>query len=174
MAALAAVILLGIWIFVVDAEYALLRSAQREEADLRGRFEEGRRRAANLQAQREQIAEIEHSFGAVLEQLSPKTEIPGLLTDMSQAGLNAGLEERLFHPAEEQRREFYAELAVSLQLSGDYHQLGRFVSEIVAVPRLVTLHDVHIRSPEGGGPGELVLDVTARTYRHLNEGEGPP
>ena len=179
-AALAAVLLLGARVFVVDAEYALWRSAQREEAELRGRFERGRRRAANLRAHREQIAEIEGSFGAVLERLSPTTEMPGLLADLSQAGLNAGLEELLFHPMEEQRQEFYAELAVHLRLAGDYHQFGRFVSDIAAVPRLVTLHDVHVRALEGGRPGELVLDITARTYRHLEEGEegedgeGPP
>ena len=173
-AALAAVLLLGTRAFVVDAEYALWRTAQREETDLRRRFEQGRRRAANLQAYRVQIAEIERSFGTVLDRLSPTTEMPGLLADISQAGRNAGLEERLFHPMEEQRREFYAELPVNLRLSGDYHQLGRFVSEIVAVPRLVTLHDVRLRPLEDGEPGELVLEVTARTYRHLDEGEGPP
>ena len=174
VAALAAVLLLGTRVFGVDADYALLKSAQREETDLRSRFEQGQRRAANLPAYGEQVAEIESSFGTVLERLSPTTEIPGLLADMSQAGLNAGLEELLFQPMEEQRREFYAELAVNLRLSGEYHQLGRFVSDIAALPRLVTLHDVHIRPLEGGGPGELVLDVTARTYRHLDEGEGPP
>ena len=173
-AALATVLLFGVRAFAVDADYALLRSAQREETELRGRFEQGRRRAANLQAHSEQIAEIERSFGTVLDRLSPTTEIPGLLADLSQAGLKAGLEERLFHPMEEQKREFYAELGVNLRLFGDYHQLGRFVSEIAAVPRLVTLHDVHIRPLEDGEPGELVLDVTARTYRHLDDGEGSP
>ena len=173
-AVLAAVLLVGTRVFVVDADYALLKSAQEEETDLRRRFEQGQRRAANLQAYREQIAEIERSFGTVLDRLSPTTEIPGLLADISQAGLNAGLEERLFHPLEEQQREFYAELPVNLRLSGDYHQLGRFVSDIVAVPRLVTLHDVHLRPLEDGAAGELVLEATARTYRHLDEGEGPP
>lgn len=173
-AALAAVLLFGARVFVIDAEYALLRSAQREEADLRRRLEQGQRRAADLKGYREQIAEIERSFGTVLGRLSPTTEIPGLLADLSQAGLNAGLEERLFHPMEEQRREFYAELGVHLRLSGDYHQFGRFVSDIAAIPRLVTLHDIHIRPLNDGGPGELVLDVTARTYRRLDEGEGPP
>ena len=168
------VLLFGTRVFVVDAEYALLRSAQREETELRRRFEQGQRRAANLQAYREQVAEIEGSFGTVLDRLSPTTEMPGLLADLSQAGLNAGLEERLFHPMEEQRQAFYAELAVNLRLSGGYHQFGRFVSDIAAIPRLVTLHDVHVRVPEDGRPGELILDVTARTYRHLEEGEGQP
>ena len=173
-AALAAVLLLGGRMFAIDAQYALLRSAQREEAGLRTRLEQGQRRAADLEGYREQIVEIERSFGTVLGRLSPTTEIPGLLSDLSQAGLNAGLEERLFHPVEEQQREFYAESAVHLRLSGDYHQFGRFVSDIAAIPRLVTLHDIHIRPLDGGEPGELVLDVTARTYRHLDAGEGPP
>ena len=173
-AALAAVLLFGARVFAIDAEYSLLRSAQLEEADLRRRLEQGQRRAADLEGYREQIAEIERSFGTVLGRLSPTTEIPGLLADLSQAGLNAGLEERLFHPMEEQQREFYAELAVNLRLSGDYHQFGRFVSDVAAIPRLVTLHDIHVRALNDGDPGELVLDATARTYRHLDEGEGPP
>ena len=172
-AALATVLLFGARVFAVDAEYALLRSAQREEADLRRRFEQGQRRTADLEGYLEQIAEIERSFGTVLGLLSPTTEIPGLLADLSQAGLNAGLEERLFHPMEEQQREFYAELAIHLSLSGDYHQFGRFVSDIAAIPRLVTLHDIHIRPLNDGEPGELVLDVTAMTYSHLDAEEGP-
>ena len=173
-AALAAVLLFGARVFAIDAEYAQLRSAQREEADLRRRFEQGQRRAADLAGYREQIAEIERSFGTMLGRLSPTTELSGLLADVSQAGLNAGLEERLFHPMEEQQREFYAALAIQLSLSGDYHQFGRFVSDIAAIPRLVTLHDIHIRPLNDGEPGELVLDVTARTYRHLDAEEGPP
>ena len=173
-AALVAVLVFGIRMFVVDAELALLRSAEREEVDLRSRFEQGQRQAVNLDRYRAQLAEIERSFGAVLDRLSATTEIPGLLADISRAGLNAGLEERLFRPMEEERQEFYAELAVNMRLSGDYHQLGRFVSDIAAIPRLVTLHDVNLRPLDGAEPGELVLDVTARTYRHLENGEGPP
>ena len=144
-AALVAVLVFGIRMFVVDAELALLRSAEREEVDLRSRFEQGQRQAVNLDRYRAQLAEIERSFGAVLDRLSATTEIPGLLADISRAGLNAGLEERLFRPMEEERQEFYAELAVNMRLSGDYHQLGRFVSDIAAIPRLVTLHDVNLR-----------------------------
>lgn len=173
-AALAAVLVFGSRLFAIDAEIALLRSAEREEADLRSRFEQGQRQAVNLDRYRAQLAEIERSFGTVLDGFSATTEIPGLLADISQAGLNAGLEELLFHPMEEERREFYAELAVDMRLSGDYHQLGRFVSDIAAIPRLVTLHDVHIRPLHDDEPGDLVLDVTARTYRHLEDGEGPP
>ena len=174
MAALVAVVVLGTRMFAVDAEFALLRSAEREEVDLRSRFEQGQRQAVHLDRYRAQLAEIESSFGAVLDRLSATTEIPGLLADISQAGLNAGLEELLFQPMEEERREFYADLAVNMRLSGDFHQLGRFVSDIAAIPRLVTLHDVHIRPLDDAEPGELVLDVTARTYRHLENGEGPP
>ena len=173
-AALVAVLVFGTRMFVVDAELALLRSAEHEEVDLRSRFEQGQRQAVNLDRYRAQLAEIERSFGTVLDRLSATTEIPGLLADISRAGLNAGLEELLFRPMEEERQEFYAELAVDMRLSGDYHQLGRFVSDIAAIPRLVTLHDVNLRPLDGAEPGELVLDVTARTYRHLENGEGPP
>ena len=173
-AALVAVLVFGTRMFVVDAELALLRSAEHEEVDLRSRFEQGQRQAVNLDRYRAQLAEIERSFGTVLDRLSATTEIPGLLADISRAGLNAGLEELLFRPMEEERQEFYAELAVNMRLSGDYHQLGRFVSDIAAIPRLVTLHDVNLRPLDGAEPGELVLDVTARTYRHLENDEGPP
>ena len=173
-AALVAVLVFGTRMFVADAELALLRSAEREEVDLRSRFEQGQRQAVNLDRYRAQLAEIERSFGTVLGRLSATTEIPGLLADISRAGLNAGLEELLFRPMEEERQEFYAELAVNMRLSGDYHQLGRFVSDIAAIPRLVTLHDVNLRPLDGAEPGELVLDVTARTYRHLENDEGPP
>ena len=173
-AALAVVLLSGVRVFAIDAEYVRLRSAQGEEIDLRIRLEQGQRQAADLEGYREQIAEIERSFGTVLGRLSPTTEISGLLADLSQAGLNAGLDERLFHPMEEQPREFYAERAVHLRLSGDYHQFGRFVSDLAAIPRLVTLHDIHIRPLNDGEPGELVLEVTARTYRRLDAEEAPP
>ncbi len=172
--ALAAVLVLGVRILGVDADYALLESARREEAELRSRFEQAQRRAASLTAYREQLDEIGDSYGRQPGRLSATTEIPGMLADISQAGINAGLEERLFQPMEEQRREFHVELPINLSLSGDYHQLGRFVGEVSAMPRLVTLHDLRIRRLDGGGPGDLLMDVTAMTYRQLEEGEGSP
>ncbi len=170
-AALTMVLVSGTRIFAVNTEFALLRNAEREEVQLRLRFEQQQRQAANLDDYREQLAEIERSYGAVLGRLSATTAIPGLLADISQAGLSAGLEEQLFQPLDEMHKEFYAEQPIVMRVTGDYHQFGRFVSEIATIPRLVTLHDIHIRPADGAGRGDLVLDLTARTYRHLDPGE---
>jgi type IV pilus assembly protein PilO len=114
----------------------------------------------------------------MLRQLPGETEVPGLLVDISQTGLAAGLEERLFQPMTEINREAYSELPIKMQVVGTYHELGAFVSGVVALPRIVTLHDVSLK-PESPGPGasaatpRLVMDVTAKTYRYLeDEGAG--
>ncbi|MGI9258746.1 MAG: type 4a pilus biogenesis protein PilO [Gammaproteobacteria bacterium] len=160
---------LGVWYFVVQAEMPILERAELEEQELRATFEERQTKAANFDAYRAQLAEIERSFGAMLRQLPGRTEVPNLLVDISQTGLGAGLEEQLFQPMGEVRREFYAELPIRIRLSGSYHELGNFVSGIAALPRIVTLHDIGIR-PEGPDTfDELVLDVTAKTYRYLDE-----
>ncbi len=115
---------------------------------------------------------MERTFGAMLRQLPGKTEVPSLLVDISQTGLAAGLEEKLFQPANEVRRDFYAELPIRIRLTGNYHELGTFVSGIAALPRIVTLHNIEVK-PESKDAGldQLVLDVTAKTYRYLDEDE---
>jgi type IV pilus assembly protein PilO len=130
------------------------------------------RRAANLDGYRQQLAEMEKSFGAMLRQLPNKTEVPNLLVDISQTGLAAGLEEKLFQPQGENKKDFYAELPIKIRLTGSYHAFGNFVSGIAVLPRIVTLHDITI-SPAGkdAAPDDLVLDVTAKTYRYLDESE---
>ena len=107
------------------------------------------KRAANLEAYRAQLAEIEKSFGAMLRQLPNKTEVPNLLVDISQTGLAAGLEEKLFQPLGEVRKDFYAELPIKIRLTGGYHEMGKFVSGIAALPRIVTLHDIEIMPAPG-------------------------
>ena len=143
-------------------------------------FDEKQRKAANLEAYRQQLAEIERTFGAMLRQLPGKTEVPSLLVDISQTGLAAGLQERLFQPGTETRKDFYAELPIKIQLTGGYHEFGLFVSGIAALPRIVTLHDIEItrsgraNSGRKGAPApsdELTLNLTAKTYRYLDEGE---
>jgi type IV pilus assembly protein PilO len=114
---------------------------------------------------------MERSFGAMLRQLPGKTEVPSLLVDISQTGLAAGLQEKLFQPAGEVRRDFYAELPIKIRLTGSYHQLGNFVSGIAALPRIVTLHDIEIKPESKDSLDQLVLDVTAKTYRYLEEDE---
>jgi len=174
-----------IWNFVISERGNLpqLRVAEAEQQTLWQTFDEKQRKAANLEAYRQQIAEIERTFGAMLRQLPGKTEVPSLLVDISQTGLAAGLQERLFQPGSESKKDFYAELPIKIQLSGGYHEFGLFVSGIAALPRIVTLHDIEITrgSTRGGARGrapaptdQLTLNLTAKTYRYLDEEETAP
>ena len=162
----------GIYLFVYEEKMPLLEKAEAEERELRVVFEEKQRKAANFSAYQEQLAEIERSFGTMLQQLPGKTEIPNLLVDISQTGLGAGLEEKLFQPMAELRKDFYAEKPIRIKLDGSYHEFGNFVSDIAALPRIVTLHNIEIR-PVGkkSGYDNLVLNVTAKTYRYLEDDE---
>ena len=165
-------IIAGIYMFVYEEKMPLLEKAEAEERELRVVFEEKQRKAANFSAYQEQLAEIERSFGTMLQQLPGKTEIPNLLVDISQTGLGAGLEEKLFQPMAELRKDFYAEKPIRIKLDGSYHEFGNFVSDIAALPRIVTLHNIEIR-PVGkkSGYDNLVLNVTAKTYRYLEDDE---
>jgi type IV pilus assembly protein PilO len=169
----------GTYYFVWRTKIPQLEQVAQQEINLRTTFESRQRLAANLLAYRDQLEEVERTFGAMLRQLPGETEVPGLLVDISQTGLAAGLEERLFQPMNEITREAYSELPIKMQVVGSYHELGAFVSGVVALPRIVTLHDVSLK-PEAAGPGgnassapRLVMDVTAKTYRYLeDEGAG--
>ena len=167
----------GYWYFVWKAKRPDLLEARAKETELWGTLESTARKAANLQAYKDQLADMEKSFGAMLRQLPNKTEVPNLLVDISQTGLAAGLEEKLFQPQGENRKDFYAELPIAIRLTGNYHQMGNFASGIAALPRIVTLHDIEIvpagRDARAGGgtPGDLTLNVTAKTYRYLDEEE---
>ena len=160
----------GVYYFVYGEKMPVLETAQKEETDLRVIFEEKQRKASNFVAYQEQLAEIERSFGAMLRQLPGKTEIPNLLVDISQTGLAAGLKEKLFQPMDEVRKDFYAEKPIKIRLDGGYHEFGSFVSDIAGLPRIVTIHDITIR-PVGKDDeyDDLVLDLTAKTYRYLEE-----
>ncbi len=159
----------GVYWFVVKTDMATLERRQREEQELRATFEQKQRKAANFDAYREQLAEIERSFGTMLRQLPGRTEVPSLLVDISQTGLAAGLEEKLFQPTGEIQKDFYAELPIKIRLTGSYHELGNFVSGIASLPRIVTLHDITITRASQDAYDELTLDVTAKTYRYLDE-----
>ncbi|MGD8964032.1 MAG: type 4a pilus biogenesis protein PilO [Gammaproteobacteria bacterium] len=161
----------AVYYFVIKQKMPVLEAAQAQEQQLRGAFELKQRKAANFDAYKAQLAEIEESFGAMLRQLPGKTEVPSLLVDISQTGLAAGLEEELFRPQGELVREFYAELPITIRLSGTYHELARFVSDVAALPRIVTIHDVSLKKQKDGAGGDLVMDLTAKTYRYLEEGE---
>jgi len=168
-AAFVAVVAFGVYFFVIKTEKPLLDRAEAEEADLRVAFEDRQRKAANFDAYRAQLAEIERDFGAMLRQLPGKTEVPSLLVDISQTGLGAGLEEKLFQPTVEIQRDFYAEYPIKLRYTGSYHEIGNFVSGIAALPRIVTLHDIDIKPVDKNSYDNLTLDVTAKTYRYLDE-----
>lgn len=172
--AFGAVLAAGVYMFVIKEEMPLLERAEREEQELRATFEQRQRKAANFDAYRAQLAEIERSFGAMLRQLPSQTEIPSLLVDIAQTGLGAGLEEKLFERLGEVQKDFYAEQPIKIRFIGSYHELGNFVSGIAALPRIVTLHDITITPADMETFDELTLDVTAKTYRYLDEeaGEG--
>jgi type IV pilus assembly protein PilO len=149
-----------------------LEAAEAEEQTLLTTLEGKARKAANLDAYKAQLAEMEQSFGAMLRKLPNKTEVPSLLTDISQQGSGAGLEQRLFQPSAQVNKDFYAELPIKMRLTGTFHSIGAFVSGIAALPRIVTLHDVEITAAaKERGVDELQLDVTAKTYRYLDDEE---
>ena len=162
------------YLFVWSDDRPLLLKAEAEEQDLRQQFETKQQRAANLDAYKGQLAEMERSFGAMLRQLPGKTEVPNLLVDISQTGLAAGLQEKLFQPSSEQSKGFYAELPIRIRLVGTYHEFGSFVSGIAALPRIVTLHDIQIHPVDAKGSGydNLIMELTAKTYRYLDDENG--
>jgi len=129
-----------------------------------------KKQAVNLDLYKQQLREIDTQFGALLKQLPNRSQMDALLVDINQAGLGRGLQFELFKPAgQEIVRDFYAELPIKLRYTGSYHELGNFVSGIAALPRIVTLHDITIRPQGAASPDELTLDVTAKTYRYLDE-----
>lgn len=160
---------LGVYWTVIGDRAPILQRAQNDEQQLRLTFENKQRKAANYDAYKEQLGDIEQSFGTMLRQLPGETEIPSLIVDISQTGLAAGLREKLFIPQPEIPKDFYAEKPIKIRLTGGYHEIGNFVSGIAALPRIVTLHNITI-TPEGSGSFDnLSMEVTAQTYRYLDE-----
>jgi type IV pilus assembly protein PilO len=159
------------YMLVWQSERPELTRYQDEEQKLRTEFKHKHEKAVNLQVYKQQLNDIERSFGALLRQLPGKTEVPNLVVDISQTGLAAGLTEKLFQPGAENKKDFYAELPIKIELTGSYHQFGQFVSGIAALPRIVTLHNIQIKPQTKGSYDQLVLDLTAKTYRYLDEEE---
>ena len=160
------------WYFMdIEDQYKDLERVENTEQDLRLDFEGKQAKAANLEAYRAQLAEMEESFGAMLRQLPNRTEVADLLVDVSQTGLAAGLEFELFQPQPEVPKDFYAELPIKIRVVGTYHEFGEFVSGLAALPRIVTIHDVQIQ-PAKQSSGQLSMEATARTYRYLDEAGG--
>jgi type IV pilus assembly protein PilO len=160
---------LGVYWFIVKDKAPQLDRAQAEEQELRLTFENKQRKAANYDAYKAQLAQIEQSFGTMLRQLPGETEIPSLIVDISQTGLAAGLQEKLFQPQPEVPKDFYAEKPITISLSGGYHEIANFVSGVAALPRIVTLHDINITPDNPDNFDSLTLQVTAKTYRYIEE-----
>jgi type IV pilus assembly protein PilO len=158
----------GYW-FVWQHQMEELDTAKQKEDELRTTFLDKKKKAINLDAYRKQLADIEQSFGALLKQLPNKSEMDALLTDINQAGLGRGLQFDLFRPAgQESMSDFYAELPITLKVSGIYHDMGAFASDVAQLPRIVTLNDLNLTA---GKDGSLTMDATAKTYRYLDEEE---
>jgi type IV pilus assembly protein PilO len=170
-AAFVVVSLVGVYLLVWNEQRPELQRREAEEQQLRQEFHEKHAKAVNLEVYKQQLKDIERSFGALLRQLPGKTEVPSLLVDISQTGLAAGLQEKLFQPVAEEKKDFYAELPIKIRLSGSYHQFGEFVSGIAALPRIVTLHDIDIKPDNKDAYDQLSLELTAKTYRYLDEDE---
>lgn len=153
----------------IKKQISKLERAAKDEVTLKQEFENKQAKAVNLEAYKQQLKEIEESFGAMLRQLPSKTEVEGLLVDISQTGLASGIEFQLFKPEAERFIEFYAELPIKMKMTGTYHEFGNFVSGVAALPRIVTLHDISITGDKKSS--RLSMEVTAKTYRYLDEAE---
>ena len=161
---------LGIY-FDTTKQLASLEQAEKKETELKAIFDEKQSKAANLEAYTQQLDEMKRSFGALLRQLPNKTEIESLLTDISQTGIASGLEIQYFKPEGLSPKEFYAEFPIKLKVTGRFHQFGRFVSGVAALPRIVNMRDIKIIR-DGKKGVKLQMEVTAVTYQYLDEQEG--
>lgn len=159
------------YLLVWSDQKPILDQKASEEQDLRTKFKTKHAKAVNLAVYQQQLADIERSFGALLRQLPGRTEVPNLLVDISQVGVGAGLEEKLFQPSPEVKKDFYAELPIKIKLTGSYHQMGEFVSGIAALPRIVTLHDITIKPDNKDAYDQLSVELTAKTFRYLDDAE---
>lgn len=165
---LVSLILIVVWVYsdTLDQLDALSK-VEKEELVLKETFENKQAKAVNLAAYKQQLSDMQKQFGAMLQQLPNKTQIADLLVDVSQAGLASGLEFSLFQPLGESRKDFYAEKPIKLTVQGTYHEIGEFVSNLAALPRIVTLHNVSLTPNKGNG--SLTMNATAKTYRYLDE-----
>jgi type IV pilus assembly protein PilO len=171
------IVILGVLFFLILVAGAFfdwrdqieaLDKAQDEEIKLKEAYASKKAKAVNLDLYVQQLKEIEQSFGALLKQLPNKSEMDALLTDINQAGLGRGLQFELFRPATQERMaDFYAELPISVRITGNYHDMGAFASDVAQLPRIVTLNDVGIVNDKG----TLTMEATAKTFRYLDEDE---
>ncbi len=168
LAAIFVAMLIGGAVFDWKDRYEELDQKKQEEAKLKEQYATKKAKAINYDIYVQQLKEIEQSFGALLKQLPNKSEMDALLTDINQAGLGRGLQFELFKPAAQERlADFYAELPIAVQITGNYHDMGAFASDVAQLPRIVTLNDVAIQNDKG----VLTMDAVAKTFRYLDEEE---
>ena len=162
-----AIVAAGTWFDWKD-QYETLENAKKEEAKLREQYAQKKVKAINFELYVQQLKEVEQSFGALVKQLPNRAEIDALLTDINQAGLGRGLVFELFRPAAQERMaDFYAELPIGIRITGNYHDMGAFASDVAQLPRIVTLNDMAIAN----NAGVLSLEAVAKTFRYLDEEE---
>lgn len=167
LACIAIFIIVLVAAFFLDwqEQWDTLSNAKQEEGKLKEAFLAKKKQAINLDLIKKQLLETQQSFGALLKQLPSKSEMDALLTDINQAGLGRGLQFQLFRPGAEKVNGVFAEQPITIQLTGNYDDLGQFASDISQLPRIVTLNNISI-SPSGG---HLSMNATAKTYRYLDE-----
>jgi len=174
LVAIYGVVLLGGYYFLIAEQLDERSKLVDKENSLKAEFESKALQAANIDTYQQQLDEMQKSFVTMLKQLPGKTEIPSILQDISQAAQVDGLKQDLFRPGNEATKDFYAEKPIDLQLDGGYHDLGKFVSDVAALPRIVTLHNIVIKPASGstgGGTDNLTMTLTAKTYRYLEDDE---
>lgn len=165
------VIIAGGWWFVWKGQQEELEAKRQEEVRLKEDWEGKKRQAVNLDLYQAQKTEINRVFGALLKQLPNKTEIEALLVEVNQSGLGRGLQFELFRPGTETTKEFIAEVPISVRLTGTYHDLGAFASDIGRLSRIVTLNNISLTPVSGQGGGALVMEAVTLTYRALDDDE---
>jgi type IV pilus assembly protein PilO len=162
-----AIIVAGFFLDWKD-QWESLGKAEQVEVGLKTQYAEKKKRAINFDLYVQQLSEVEQSFGALVKQLPNRSEIDALLTDVNQAGLGRGLQFELFKPAaSEKMADFYAELPINIKITGNYHDMGAFASDVAQLPRIVTLNDLVISADKG----TLALEAVAKTFRYLDEDE---
>lgn len=162
-------LLLAGWWFLWSEQSIVLETAEKEEVALKEQFLSKKRQAINLEIYKQQLEEIDRTFGALLKQLPGKSEVEALLVEVNQAGLGRGLQFELFRPSAEQVKDFYAELPVTVKINGSYHDVGAFAADIAKLPRIVTLNGISLAPLKDST--SLTLEATLKTFRYLDESE---
>lgn len=166
-----AVVLLAGWWFLWVDELDTLEARQKEEEKLKEEFVVKKKQAVSLDLYIQQLSEMDRSFGALLKQLPNKSEVESLLVEINQAGMGRGLQFDLFKPGQEVTKDFYAELPISVKITGSYHDFGAFAGDIGRLSRIVTLNNILITSNPKGKDGNLAMDAVTKTFRYLDEEE---